>query len=95
MVMAAATALLWGSSDPVDMVLYFEPAPDDPTDSGFSLLRSDAPWTGPEPDTPVEPVCIHCVLDEWRGIGRALDLAREHGAAWLGLDGEWIVGEAI
>lgn len=74
-------------------MLYFEPEPEDPTDSGFSLSRADAPRMGPRSDTPVETVCIHCVLDEWSGIGRGLDLARKHGAAWLGVDGEWILGE--
>ena len=54
-----ATAFVWCSSGSVDTVLYFEPAPDDPTDSGFSLLRVDAPRLGPRPDTPVETICIH------------------------------------
>lgn len=55
-------------------------------------MRADAPRLGPEPDTPVETVCIHCVVDEWSDIGRGLDLPREHGAAELEADGEWKAG---
>jgi hypothetical protein len=89
---ATTTALVWGRSGQVDTVLYFEPEPDDPTDSGFSLLRADAPRLEPRPDTPVDIVCIHCVLDEWPGIGRGLELAREHGAVSL-VGGVWRLGK--
>lgn len=68
-------------------VLYFEPEPDDPTDSGFELVRADA-RPQPSEDTLPEVVCLDCVLDEWRGIGPGLDLAREHGEAEL-VSGEW------
>ncbi|HXQ85228.1 MAG: hypothetical protein WCE47_12670 [Gaiella sp.] len=33
---------------------------------------------------------MHCLLDEHPEIGRGLDLAREHGAADLDDDGEWV-----
>lgn len=65
------------------MVLYFEPKPGEPSDSGFSLLHADAPRPGPAADTTWEAVCLECAFDEWPGIGRGLDLAREHGSAEL------------
>jgi hypothetical protein len=86
---ASKTAIVWGSEGPVDAVLYFEPADDDPTDSGFSLLRADAPKAGPESDTACRLYCLDCVLDEEPGIGPGLDLARMYGGAELGRRG-WL-----
>jgi hypothetical protein len=84
---ATLTAIVWGSAGPIRTVFCFEPEPDDPTDSGFSLLRADAP---PEPDdeTPWRLYCLDCVLDSWPEIGCGLDLAREHRVAEL-VGGEW------
>jgi hypothetical protein len=84
---STATAIVWGRQGPITAVYYLEPERDDPTDSGFGLLRADAP---PEPDgsTPWKLYCVDCVLDESPEIGRGLDLAREHGGAELD-GGEW------
>jgi hypothetical protein len=84
---ATLTAIVLGRSGSVEGIYYVEPEPDDPTDSGFGLLRSDAP-PSLTPDTPCELVCLDCVLDEWPGIARGLELAREHGDAEL-VGGEW------
>ena len=51
MTCSSTTVIVWGRSGPITAVYYVEPEPDDPTDSGFGLLRADAP-PEPEPDTP-------------------------------------------
>jgi hypothetical protein len=84
---ATLTALVVGRSGPIEGIYYVEPEADDPTDSGFGLLRSDAPPELTE-STPCELVCFDCVLDEWPGIAAGLELAREHGEAGL-VGGEW------
>jgi hypothetical protein len=79
---ATTTAILWGSRGRVVGVVYVPNEPGDKLDCAFSLLREDAP-DEPQPDTPNALVCLDCALDEWPGIGRGLDLAREHGSAEL------------
>jgi hypothetical protein len=83
----STSAIVWGTSGPVTGVVYVVPEPDDPTDSGFSLLQADAPEE-PDEETPWRLYCLDCALDSWPGIGRGLDLAREHGGAEL-VGGEW------
>jgi len=39
-------------------------------------------------------MCLDCLLDELPSIvGRGLDIAREHGVADIGDNGEWVVGD--
>ena len=57
------------------------------------LAREDTPRPGPAEDTAWESLCIDCVLDSLPGIGRGLDLAREHGSASLAAAGGWEAGE--
>jgi hypothetical protein len=45
-------------------------------DTGFVVLREDAPRPGPDNDTPWELICVDCVLDSWPDIAPGLDLAR-------------------
>jgi hypothetical protein len=59
---------------PIRAVSYLEPEAD--WDSGFALFRSEPNQVG---DT--ELVCVDCLLDDEPGIGKGLDLAREHGEA--------------
>jgi hypothetical protein len=80
------TALVFGEADRVYRVLRCPPVGAD--DSGLVVLREDAPREGPNDDTPWELVSVECLFDEWPGIGRGLDLAREHGAAEL-VGGQW------
>jgi hypothetical protein len=91
---SSKNAIVWGSSGSVDGVLWFEPQEDDPTDSGYSLLRADAPRPGPDADTLWELVCLGCVLEEWPDISRGLDLARVYGEAELD-GGEWRARAAV
>jgi hypothetical protein len=79
---SSSTVLVWGRQGPITAVYYVEPECDDPTDSGFGLLREDAPLE-PDGSTPRKLLCLDCALDSWPGIGRALDLARERGSADL------------
>ena len=66
-----------------------------PNDSGFSIVLSDAP--DPDEVEPGDPrigiIHLSCVIDGFPGIGRGLDLAREHGVADVSDGGEWIVGD--
>lgn len=88
------TALAWGSEAPAHSIGYEEPL--GPTDSGFSVVFSDAP----DPDELEEAeldelpegitlVCLGCLIDEYPELGRGLDLARSFGAADL-VDGVWL-----
>jgi hypothetical protein len=86
---SSLTALVFGKAEEEDAVLYFEPIGAD--DSGFVVLREDAPRLGAADDTPWELLCFDCVLDSWPGIGRGFDLAREHGGAEFAA-GEWRAG---
>jgi hypothetical protein len=85
---SSLTTLVFGEAEQAAAVLRFEPVGAD--DSGFVVLRADAPREGPADDTPWELVCFDCVLDSWPGIGRGFDLAREFGGAELA-SGEWRV----
>jgi hypothetical protein len=38
-------------------------------------------------------VCLRCLVDDHPELGRGLDIAREHGVADLGENGEWVVGD--
>jgi hypothetical protein len=83
---SSPTALVWGSAGPIDMVFYFTPEPDDPTDSGFSLLLADAPRLAPDADDApsggLPRLCARRVAG-----GRAW--ARAGACSWLGFaDGE-------
>lgn len=78
-----------------DRIGYDEPM--GPTDSGFSVIFSDAPDPDDLPEVPALPegvsfVCLSCLLDDYAEIGRGLDIAREYGAADLE-DGEWVAGD--
>lgn len=69
-----------------------------PTDSGFTVLFSDAPDLEdvelPEGEPPPGSlVCLHCLIDDHPEIGRGLDIAREYGVADLDDNGEWVVGD--
>ena len=74
-------AVTVGSQPPIARVLYDEPLEEG--DTGFGVLFSDAP----EDDTDLAygdmgVVCIHSLIDHHPEVGRALDLAREHGRAY-------------
>jgi hypothetical protein len=47
---SSLTALVFGEAEQADAVLYFEPVGAD--DSGFVVLRADAPRAGPADGTP-------------------------------------------
>jgi catechol 2,3-dioxygenase-like lactoylglutathione lyase family enzyme len=59
-------------------------------DSGFALFS-----VPPEEVDDHESELVHlaCLLDDDPKLGRALDLAREHGVAELDANGEWAVGD--
>ena len=82
--------MAWGAEEPVFSIGWDEPL--GPTDSGFTILFSDAPPPEEvEPDDPrVSVICLSCLLDDHPELGAALDLARRYGAAELDLDGRWI-----
>ena len=88
MVSCGATAIVWGSSGPVVTVVYVPNEPGAKLDCEFTLLREDAPPDEPLPTTPYTLICLDCAMDEWPGIGRGLDLAREYGRAELAA-GQW------
>jgi hypothetical protein len=52
-------------------------------DGRFTILERDR---GPRKDD--APACIDCVLELQPGLGRGLDVAKEHGTAYC-IDGEW------
>lgn len=91
MVSCGKVALVYGSVRPVDAILWREPVGE--WDSGFGVLFSDAPEHGDEleeNDPRVQPVCLHCLVDEWPELGRGLDLARELGEVGYDADAdEW------
>ena len=86
-------ALVIGSERPVDSVLYREPM--FPWDAGFDVLMDDAPYYADdlkENDERVQPVCLHCLINQWPELGKGLDLAREHGEAGYDAErGEWFL----
>jgi hypothetical protein len=67
---------------PVRAVSWLRPEQD--WDSGFAVFRSEPDRIG---DT--ELVCLDCLLDDEPGIGKGLDVAREHGEA-VRNGSEWI-----
>jgi hypothetical protein len=81
----------FGSEPPIFSVGY-EAERLAPADSGYSVLFQDAPSPreiqgGSDPRT--RWMCLSCLLDEHPEVGRGLDVARKHGAADLGENGEW------
>jgi len=84
-----------GTRPPIEAIIYHQPEPDEPNDSGFTLLHGDAPDDPgdlADNDERLRTVCINCLLDENPGIGRGLDLARQHGSADLDPDTGWVAG---
>jgi hypothetical protein len=67
------------------------------TDSGFTVLFSDAPDPDELDEDSRHPavgiVCLHCLIEDDPELGRGLDIAREYGVADLDESGEWIVGD--
>ena len=93
---AKSWAWVWGSEPPAFSIGY-EDERMAPTDSGFTVLFSDAPdpeeldEQGQHPD--VALVCLHCLIDDNPEIGRGLDIAREQRVADLDDNGEWVPGD--
>ena len=91
---ARTWVMVWGETAPA-----FSVASDKPlsrADSGFTVLFDDAP--DPEevegPEHPgVSVCCLGCLLDDHPELGRALDIARQHGVADLDENDEWVVGD--
>jgi len=89
-------AWVWGSEAPAFSIGY-EPEKLSPSDSGFSVLFSDAPdpdeldEDGQHPEVAI--VCLDCLIDDHPEIGRGLSIAREYGLADLDESGEWVVGD--
>jgi hypothetical protein len=52
-------------------------------DAEFTVLEQDR---GPKKTD--GPICLDCLLELQPGLGRGLDVAREHGIA-VCIDGEW------
>jgi hypothetical protein len=67
---------------PIRAISYLQPEAD--WDSGFALFRFEPDQVGA-----TELVCVDCLLDDEAGIGKGLDLAREHGEALRPRD-DWI-----
>ena len=59
------------------------------SDGRFTILEVDR---GPREDD--APACLDCVLDLQPGLGRGLDVAKEHGHAYQ-VDGQWREEEAM
>jgi hypothetical protein len=53
-------------------------------DGGFTVLEQDRP-----PEQTDAPICVDCLLGLQPGLGRGLDVAKQHGVAYRGIDGEW------
>jgi hypothetical protein len=93
---ARAWAWVWGS-DPPAVSIGYEREKLGPTDSGFTVLFSDAPdpkeldERGQHPGVSI--VCLGCLIDDNPELGRGLDLAREYGVADRDEAGEWVVGD--
>ena len=83
---------MWGSEAPAFSVGYTSEKLG-PADSGFTVLYADAPdpseldEQAQHPDVAI--VCLDCLIDDDPGLGRGLEIAREHGAADLDDDG-WV-----
>jgi|SRR6478672_6718924 len=85
--------MVWGREPPIFSIGY-DP-PDDPRDSGFTVLFDDAPDPDEigEDDPRIEWWCLHCLINEHPEVGRGLDIAREHLVADLDDAGEWQIGD--
>ena len=83
---------IWGSEKPAYSIGYDEPSW--PNDTGFTVLFDDAPHPEDVPEDGQHPLiaAMHtcCLLEEYPEIIPGLKLAREHGAADLDDDGEWV-----
>ena len=87
---------VWGSEPPVFSIGY-EREKIAPSDSGFTVLFSDAPDPS-EVDNPLEHpevnfMDMEYLLEEHPEIARGLDIAHEYGLADLADSGEWVVGD--
>jgi hypothetical protein len=61
-----------------------------PTDSGFTVLLSDAPERPEDADDDdMETMCLHCLIEDHPEVGRGLDLAKKKGHADRSEDGTW------
>jgi hypothetical protein len=83
---ANKVAIVVGDAAPI-AVSYLPP--EEVWDSGFAIFSVSAEEAD---DHASELVHLACLLDDDPTLGRALDLARRHGVAELGADGEWVVG---
>jgi hypothetical protein len=72
-------AVVVGSRKPVLAVIYWPP--EEPNDSGYTVLFDDAPHVDDVTDDDLTVMCLHCLIDAHPEVGRGLDLAREHGHA--------------
>jgi hypothetical protein len=52
-------------------------------DGRFTILERDRP-----PEQTDAAICLDCLL-ALQDIGRGLDVAKQHGVAYRGIDGEW------
>jgi hypothetical protein len=52
-------------------------------DAEFTVLERDR-----EPKQTDAPICLDCLLELQPGLGRGLDIAKQHGIAYR-VDGEW------
>jgi hypothetical protein len=84
--MTEQIAYMCGSTFPIVHVIYF--GPHGWNTSGFTLLLADAPRWRAREETTEGKVPMDWLLEQHPEVGRALDLAREHGAASL-VDGVW------
>jgi hypothetical protein len=58
-------------------------------DGRFTILERDRP-----PEQTDAPICVDCLLELQPGLGRGLDLAKQHGIAYR-VDGQWREEEAM
>jgi hypothetical protein len=85
-------AWVWGSEKPAYSIGFEQPS--GPADSGYTILFTDAPDPADVAENGEHPAigvwCSHCLLKEHPEVVPGLALAREHGAADLADDGEWV-----
>jgi hypothetical protein len=58
-------------------------------DAEFTVLEADR-----APRQSDSPICLDCLLELQPGLGRGLDVAKQHGIAYY-VDGEWREEEAM
>jgi hypothetical protein len=58
-------------------------------DAEFTVLERDR-----APSQSDRPICLDCLLELQPGLGRGLDVAKQHGIAYC-VDGEWREEEAM